>query len=132
MGGEMGGMGGMGMGGVGGGFGGMPPSDDSMRITLSAFETASFFVRRNHCEAAGANTAFPESGRSPGTHVSRFVPRNCTGGDDVAFYVITGGGHTWPGTAGMLDDLGAVNLDINASEEIWSFFAAHTLSHDPQ
>ncbi len=129
MGGEMGGS--MGMGGVGGGFGGLPPSDNSMRITLSAFETASFFVRRNHCDAAGANTAFPESGRSPGTHVSRFVPRNCASGEDVAYYVITGGGHTWPGTPGMLDDLGAVNLDINASEEIWNFFAAHTLAHDP-
>jgi polyhydroxybutyrate depolymerase len=131
MGGEMGGMGGMGMGGVGG-FSGMPPSDDSQRITLSAFETASFFIRRNHCEAAGANTAFPESGRSPGTHVSRFVPRNCTSGDDVAFYVITGGGHTWPGTPNMLDDLGPVNLDINASEELWTFFAAHPLAHDPR
>jgi len=32
----------------------------------------------------------------------------------------------------MLDDLGAVNLDINASEEIWNFFAAHSLSHNPQ
>ncbi len=126
-----GGMGGMGMGGVGG-FSGLPPSDDSQRITLSAFATASFFVNRNHCDAAGANTAFPESGRSPGTRVSRFVPRNCTSGDDVAYYVITGGGHTWPGTAGVLSDLGPVNLDINASEEIWNFFAAHPLSHDPR
>jgi polyhydroxybutyrate depolymerase len=130
-GGMRGGTGGLGMGGVGG-FSGLPPSDDRMKITLSAFETASFFIRRNHCEAAGANTAFPESGHSPGTHVSRFVPRNCPDSDDVAFYIINGGGHTWPGTAGVLDDLGPVNLDINASEEIWNFFAAHSLSHDPQ
>ncbi|MBS0386122.1 MAG: dienelactone hydrolase family protein [Proteobacteria bacterium] len=130
MGGDMGsgGMGGMGGMGIGGG----PPGDNTTRITLSAFETASFFLRRNHCEPRGADTAFPESGRSPGTHVTRFAPYNCTAGDDVAFYVVDGGGHTWPGTAGVLDGLGATNLDINASEEIWSFFAAHALSHDPR
>ncbi len=126
MGGEMGGMGGMGVG-----AGGMP-SDNTTRITLGAFETASFFVRRNHCEPRGASTLFPESGRSPGTHVTRFAPHSCASGEDVVFYVVDGGGHTWPGTAGILDNLGATNLDINASEEIWNFFAAHALAHDPQ
>ena len=127
---------GMGMGMSGGSGSGIGPSglpaNSSTRVTLSAFETANFFVHRNHCEASGASTAYPESGRSPGTHVTRFVPHNCADGKDVAIYVITGGGHTWPGTAGVLDGLGVVNLDINAGDEIWNFFAAHPLPHDPQ
>jgi polyhydroxybutyrate depolymerase len=114
--------------GLGGGAGGGPT-----KITLSAFETASFFTRRNHCEQAGTQATFPVSGRSPGTNVTRFAPHNCTNHDDVVIYTIHGGGHTWPGVPDVLEpQLGPVNQDISASEEIWNFFAAHTLSHDPQ
>ena len=128
-----GGMGGSTASGFGGlGFGDGGPANPS-RVSLSAFETAAFFTRRNHCDVAGTRTVFPESGRSPGTHVTRFAPRNCAEGDDVAIYVIEGGGHTWPGVPGVLEEnLGAVNEDINASEEIWNFFATHSLAADPR
>jgi hypothetical protein len=35
-----------------------------------------------------------------------------------------------PGVLG--EGLGPVNQDINAGEQIWNFFAAHALNHDPQ
>jgi polyhydroxybutyrate depolymerase len=34
--------------------------------------------------------------------------------NEVWLYTVYGGGHTWPGAWG--------NMDISASEEIWSFF----------
>ncbi|MGH2632270.1 MAG: alpha/beta hydrolase family esterase [Tepidiformaceae bacterium] len=50
----------------------------------------------------------------------------CTGGD-VTLYVVQGGGHTWPGAADNVPygGAGATTHEINASELIWAFFAAH-------
>ncbi|MBI3437732.1 MAG: hypothetical protein HY054_03595 [Proteobacteria bacterium] len=134
MGGSMNGGAGNGLGGGIGGAGGLGMDGGPTRITLTAFETATYFMRRNHCSQSGATTVFPQSGHSSGlSHVTRFAAHDCQNGDDVVFYVIDGGGHAWPGER---DDLpagaGAVNRDINASEEIWNFFAAHPLPHDPQ
>jgi polyhydroxybutyrate depolymerase len=44
-------------------------------------------------------------------------------------YRVEGGGHTWPGgkqyTSPVL--VGTTNRDINATEQIWAFFAAHPM-----
>lgn len=112
---------------------GLGAADGPTKITLTAFETAAFFTRRNGCDRSGTQSVFPQSGHSPGTSVTRFASHGCQNSDDVVFYVINGGGHTWAGVPGVLgESLGAVNQDINASEEIWSFFSRHSLSHDPQ
>ena len=63
----------------------------------------------------------------------------CSWSDNTHGYGVRVGRWMQEGDAGIsgvgwelgYDDLGAVNLDINASEEIWNFFAAHTLAHDP-
>lgn len=111
-----------------------PQGGEPIRITRSVQETVAAFARRNHCEMRGTSTTFAESGRSPGTHVMRFVPHGCDEGEDVVYYLINGGGHTWPGAQGMMDAqfFGPTNLDFNASETIWEFFAAHTLQPEPQ
>mgnify|MGYP000853983478 CR=1 FL=1 len=107
-----------------------PQGGDPRRVTLSVQETVAFFVRRNGCSFSGQSTTFAEGGRSPGTHVVRFLPRDCPAGSDIAFYIINGGGHTWPGVEGVLDpeSLGPTNMDLNASETIWEFFSRHALS----
>jgi polyhydroxybutyrate depolymerase len=51
----------------------------------------------------------------------------CRGGADVRFYIIEGGGHTWPGTAFDVGRLGVTNKDISASDTLWAFFQAHPL-----
>lgn len=106
-----------------------PQGGEPIRITLTVQETVAGFARRNHCSMRGASTTYAESGRSPGTHVVKFVPYECDPGDDVVYYLINGGGHTWPGRAGIMpeDAFGATNMDFNASEAIWDFFEAHTL-----
>ncbi len=106
-----------------------PQGGEPIRITRSVRETVALFARRNHCEMRGTSTTYAESGRSPGTHVVLYVPRGCDEGADIAYYLINGGGHTWPGAEGVMpaEFFGPTNLDFNASETIWEFFSAHTL-----
>jgi polyhydroxybutyrate depolymerase len=111
-----------------------PFSDDHPTdVTLSAYDTAAFFIHRNHCDQAGTTTTFPQTGRSDGTSVTRFAPHNCANHNDVAFYVVHGGGHEWPGGPQREDaTYGKTNQDIDTGEEMWRFFAAHSLDHDPR
>jgi polyhydroxybutyrate depolymerase len=50
---------------------------------------------------------------------------HCAQGANVQLYVIQGGGHTWPGGDHEPILLGATTQSIEASQLIWSFFAAH-------
>jgi polyhydroxybutyrate depolymerase len=62
-----------------------------------------------------------------GTDVHRRTWTGCEPGGDVVFYVIDGGGHTWPGAAIHVDALGKTTDQIDASATIWDFFKAHPL-----
>ncbi len=96
-------------------------------VTWSVKETVSLFARRNGCSNVGLSTTYGTSGRSPGTFVVRFVPKDCRPEAPVVFWIIDGGGHTWPGVAGVMDEqrFGPTNLDINAGEKIWEFVSPH-------
>ncbi|SVD61154.1 uncharacterized protein METZ01_LOCUS414008, partial [marine metagenome] len=45
---------------------------------------------------------------------------DCNDNAEVWLYEVVNGGHDWPGSYG--------NMDINASEEIWSFFSQYTFN----
>ena len=49
---------------------------------------------------------------------------------EVIFWLIKGGGHTWPGGLQYLPEaiIGRTSQQINASEEIWKFFEDKTLN----
>ena len=49
----------------------------------------------------------------------------CTPPGEVRFYIIEGGGHTWPGAAIDVSFLGKTTREISASETLWAFFQAH-------
>lgn len=51
----------------------------------------------------------------------------CRAGADVRFYMIQGGGHTWPGSAFTPAQLGLTTMEISASQTLWQFFAEHPL-----
>jgi polyhydroxybutyrate depolymerase len=51
----------------------------------------------------------------------------CQAGAEVRLYTIEGGGHTWPGTRVEVPLLGTTTKEIDASEVLWTFFAAHPL-----
>ncbi len=56
----------------------------------------------------------------------------CADNADVQFYRVSGGGHTWPGTAGLIADaieptLGRTSQTVAASELMWDFFQNYAL-----
>jgi polyhydroxybutyrate depolymerase len=71
--------------------------------------------------------------RNPFDHTRVYRTRymNCRQGTAVELYTIAGGGHTWPGGPQYLPAriVGWASRDINASEIIWQFFAAHPQNH---
>ena len=91
-----------------------------------------WFIHRNGCSMVGATTNFPPRGKSPGTSVIRFAPKDCKKAP-VMFWRIDGGGHTWPGVASPApeDRFGPTNMDINAGEVIWDFFEPLSLPQAP-
>ena len=62
-----------------------------------------------------------------GTQVRRRTWPNCKAGHEAVFYIIDGGGHTWPGSI-PVPRLGLTTQQIKASDVIWKFFSAHELS----
>jgi polyhydroxybutyrate depolymerase len=61
-----------------------------------------------------------------GTEVRKRTWTGCQLGGEVVFYIIDGGGHTWPGSI-PVDRLGKTTTQIDASATIWDFFRAHAL-----
>jgi len=43
------------------------------------------------------------------------------------FYIVDGGGHTWPGAI-PITRFGMTTTQISASATIWAFFAAHRMA----
>jgi polyhydroxybutyrate depolymerase len=62
-----------------------------------------------------------------GTSLVRHAARHCRGTTEVLLYEVDGGGHTWPSGEPYLGEriVGKVSRELNASEEIWNFFARH-------
>ena len=53
---------------------------------------------------------------------------NCASNDDIIFYTITNGGHSWPGGGSLPKFIvGSTNRDINATKMMWDFFCQHPL-----
>jgi len=53
----------------------------------------------------------------------------CRGDSEVLFYTVHGGGHSWPGGEPLPEWIaGTTTRDIDATVEMWEFFAGHTLS----
>jgi len=65
--------------------------------------------------------------QSLGSEVTLRQWTGCQPAGDVRFYIINGGGHTWPGAAVNASFLGKTTHQINASETLWAFFQAHPL-----
>jgi polyhydroxybutyrate depolymerase len=72
----------------------------------------------------GCDKTFTDT--SLGTEVTRRRWSNCKNGAAVVFYIIVGGGHTWPGSI-AIPRLGKTTKQIDASNTIWDFFASHPL-----
>ena len=88
----------------------------------AAADTMASFARKGGCDPE------PEAGRiGADVELRRF--RGCDDGAAVDFFVIEGGGHTWPGAAFDLSSrgLGSTTKDLDATETMWAFFERHRL-----
>jgi polyhydroxybutyrate depolymerase len=63
-----------------------------------------------------------------GSQVTRRTWPGCEHGSDVVFYIVDGGGHTWPGSKIDVSRLGLTTHQVDASATIWDFFVAHPLA----
>jgi polyhydroxybutyrate depolymerase len=79
------------------------------------------WAAHDHCNATYADDRL-------GTQVVRRTWPGCENGGAVVFYIIEGGGHTWPGSAFHRARLGVTTTQIDASDTIWRFFAQHALT----
>jgi len=93
------------------------PYEGQGHLLLPAEEWAADWAARNGCNPTHAVTY-------QGAEVTGQTWSGCQNGADVVFYTIEGGGHGWPGS-----DLGAgvTTKEIDATDIIWEFFAAHPM-----
>lgn len=61
------------------------------------------------------------------TEVRRRTWSGCRAGGAVVFYIIDGGGHTWPGGIPFAS-LGLTTQQIKATDTIWDFFTSRSLA----
>lgn len=93
------------------------PYEGQGRVLLPVREWAAAWAACNACSPTPAVTF--QHGQVTGETWG-----NCRAGADVTLYTIKDGGHSWPGSD-MAPQLGITTKDINATDVIWDFFAAH-------
>jgi polyhydroxybutyrate depolymerase len=81
--------------------------------------TMANWAAHDHCDVKYTDASL-------GTQVQRRTWTGCDGTSSVVLYSIIGGGHTWPGSI-PIARFGLTTTQINASNTIWAFFAAHPL-----
>ena len=94
------------------------PGNGDLRWGYAVSVAVQTWARLNRCQSGPASTTVSE-------HVTLFSYGKCRDGADVAYYRVTGGGHTWPGTSVDLSPLGHTTQEINATQLMWQFFKAH-------
>jgi len=94
---------------------------------ISTEDTIGFWLRHNGISDKAESAMLADRDQSDGSTVERSEWINRGTGVSVVLYRVIGGGHTWPGARRYLPAgiIGHTNRDMDASEEIWRFFAAH-------
>jgi polyhydroxybutyrate depolymerase len=88
--------------------------------SASVDNTIAFWNGKNNCPTTYSNTMLPDI-VTEGSTVERFEYKPCSANTEVQLLKVINGGHQWPGATGI-SGLGNLNMDINASQEIWNFF----------
>jgi polyhydroxybutyrate depolymerase len=106
----------------------VPAAGDATSGMLSVADAARTWTQVDGCAPQPAVADEPDIAND-GTRVRRETYPGCADGSAVIFYIIEGGGHTWPGgpsyTTGTTRQRST--RDIDATTVLWTFFQAHTL-----
>lgn len=95
--------------------------------SIGAEQTVAFWRDTDACANISDTTALANTSLTDGSTVQVIRYQNCPNNNEVLFYKITGGGHTWPGGFVDIPADGNTNRDISATDEIWNFFNRYTL-----
>ena len=91
--------------------------DDHPRTDKSVAESTGFWIEHNGCSAS------PKTESREGVAIS--IHEGGRQGSAVKIYAITEGAHAWPGGSRGARFLDEPSKAMNATDEIWEFFAAH-------
>jgi polyhydroxybutyrate depolymerase len=107
--------------------GGPMPRTKLGGAVLSVPDAIKFWATHNHCSLPSVSTELPDMDAADQTRVRRDDYTRCTDGAEVVLYTVEGGGHTLPGGTQYLPVklIGQTSHDVDGSEVIWKFFAAH-------
>jgi polyhydroxybutyrate depolymerase len=105
---------------------------------LSAADTVKYWTDYNHTDTIPVTENLPDVVTTDGysaadpnvtdSTITKYTYSHGLNGTEVEFYSINGAGHTWPGGLQSSNStLGAINMDINAADEIYGFFSDHSL-----
>ncbi|MDQ7012183.1 MAG: PHB depolymerase family esterase [Mariprofundaceae bacterium] len=94
---------------------------------ISTDDTVRFWLGHHGIDTGAESVMLADRDQSDGSTVERSEWINAETGVSVVLYRVIGGGHTWPGSRQFLpvSIAGHTNRDMDASEEIWRFFAVH-------
>lgn len=95
---------------------------------LSVQSVIDHWNNANSCSNESSVIDIPNTSLTDFSTVEKTTWSDCQNNSEVILYRIDGGGHQWPDTDALLGGVGAINRDINASEEIISFFQSHSCS----
>ena len=87
---------------------------------VSQEEGALWFLNQYGIETEPIFSELPDTNPNDGTTVSRYEYQDENGVAKVVRYVVTGGGHTWPGGNLEYGTLGRSSKDVQGSELIWN------------
>jgi poly(3-hydroxybutyrate) depolymerase len=83
--------------------------------------TLNFWIERNNANTSIDSVALPDIDTTDGSTIMRYNFRDSSGVARVVFYKVINGGHNWSGTDYVFNGVGAKNMDVNTSQEIWNF-----------
>jgi polyhydroxybutyrate depolymerase len=98
---------------------------------LSAEAAAEKRAALNGCSLQPNVIQLPDLAPADGIRVELRRYSNCALSAGVDFYIIHGGGHTWPGGPQYLPAflIGKTSREINATTVLWDFFQQYSLVH---
>jgi polyhydroxybutyrate depolymerase len=99
-------------------------TDDQQPSTFE--DTLAFWARTDKCPGGAVRSLLPDVAHDR-TSVAISSFQDCSKRTEVTGYLITGGGHAWPGgeALGSTEEFGITSKQFDASELIWTFLSRH-------
>jgi polyhydroxybutyrate depolymerase len=97
-------------------YGGGTSQCGQMLPVKPAEDAAAAWAAHDGCNSTPASQPYS-------AHVRTIAYSECRDDAAVVLFVVDGGGHTWPGSIDV-PRLGATTHEVNATDQIWEFFAA--------